>query len=106
MGYTGDSDAVIGSYQREITEEAGIRAQIGYTSYELYADQDERNDSFVLGLGGELRPLRTLAFDLEIQNLSQDLSTQPGFAGYEHDWRGHVRITYWFFTGRGLTEVF
>ncbi len=106
MGYTGDSDAVIGSYQREITAEAGVRAQIGYTSYELYADQEERNDSFVLGLGGELRPLRTLAFDLEIQNLSQELSTQPAFAGYEHDWRGHVRITYWFFTGRGLTEVF
>jgi len=106
MGYTGDSDAVIASYQNHIAEEASVRAEVGYTSYELHDEQDERNDSFILGLGGELRPLRTLAFDVEIQNLSQELSTQPGFAGYEHDWRGHVRITYWFFTGRGLTEVF
>jgi hypothetical protein len=106
MGYTGDSDAVVGAYEHTITEEASVRANAGYTSYELSASQDERNDSFVLGLGGEVRPLRTLAFDVEIQNLSQDLNTQPEFAGYEHDWRGHVRITYWFFTGRGLKEVF
>ncbi len=109
MGYTGDADAVTGTYQNALTEMGSIRIEAGYTSFDAYAGQDERNDSIVLTFGGEARPTRTLAFDIEIQNLSQDLYTPPGgagFAGYEHDWRGHIRITYWFFSGRNVTGVF
>ena len=40
---------------------------------------------------------RDVTFDLEVQNLSQDIATQPEFAGYTYDWRGLVRVTYWFF---------
>ncbi len=106
MGYTGASDAVTGAYRHQFSEMGSARVEAGYTSFEVFEGQDDRDESIVLSFGGELRPMRTLSFDVEIQNLSQDLHTLPDFTGYTHDWRGHARITYWFFAGRNVTGVF
>jgi hypothetical protein len=106
MGFGGDLDGVTGSYHHPLRDWVTVRAEGGVSRFRFLDDQEDRNISGVIGIGGELRPRRNLAFDLEVQNLAQDLHTQAAFAGYTHDFRGHLRVSYWFFAGREASEVF
>lgn len=106
MGYGGDLDAVTAAYHRSLDEWMAVRVSGGVSSFKTFDEQSDRNVSFNVAGGWELRPRRTLTIDLEIQNLTQDLHTQPAFAGYTHDVRGLVRVTYWFFTGRRVGGAF
>ena len=105
-GYGGDLHSVVAAYQHAVGEGLTLRGQGGLSIYKLVAEQDERNLSFVAALGGEVRPRRNLAIDVELQNLTQDLHTQAAFAGNTFDLRGHLRVTYWFFSGRQAKGVF
>lgn len=101
-GYGGELASLTAGYSRPLREWVDVRAQAGVSSYQIVGEvQNESNSSFVVLLGGEFKPRRDLAIDLEVQNLTQDIHSQPAFAGYDYDLRGHLRVTYWFFTGRG-----
>jgi hypothetical protein len=106
-GYGGDLDGVTASYGHLLRPWIDLRADGGFTRFKLSESDDDATLSGVVSLGTEIRPRRDLGFDFEIQNLAQDIATQPAFAGYTHDWRGHLRITYWFFAGGGevLTDA-
>jgi hypothetical protein len=99
-GYGGDLTALLGGYARPVRGWVDLRAQAGVSIYEITDTQDDHNTSFVLILGGEVRPRPDLAIDLEVENLSQDIASQPEFAGYSYDLRGHLRVTYSFFARR------
>jgi hypothetical protein len=106
MGYGGDLDGISAAYRHPLREWVTLRADGGVSSYRFDDGQEERNVSGTVSAGAELRPRRDLAFDLEIQNLSQDLTTQPAFAGDTYDLRGLLRISYWFSTGRMAKGAF
>jgi len=98
-GYGGDLDGVTAGYRHPLRPWIDVRADGGFTRFQITESDDDATTSGVLSLGTAIRPRRDLSFDFEIQNLAQDVATQPAFAGYTHDWRGHLRISYWFFAG-------
>lgn len=106
MNFGGELDGVTGSYHHALREWITLRAQGGVSSFRFVDDQEDRNISGVVGVGAELQPRRDLAFDLEVQNLAQDLHTQAAFAGHTHDVRGQLRVTYSFFVGHQEGGVF
>jgi hypothetical protein len=96
-GYGGDLDGASAAYRHPLRPWIDVRADGGVARFRLDDTADESTVSGTVSVGTEIRPRRDLAFDLEIQNLSQDIATQPAFAGYTHDWRGLFRVSYWFF---------
>ena len=106
LGYGGDLDGVSAAYRHPLRDWITLRADGGISSFRFEDGQEERNVSGTVAAGAELRPRRDLGIDLEIQNLSQDLTTQPTFAGDTYDLRGLVRVSYWFSTGRPAKGAF
>jgi hypothetical protein len=98
-GYGGDLDGLSGSYRRPLRPWIEVRADGGIAWIQLDDELDDSNVSGTVSAGAQIRPRRDVTFDLEVQNLSQDIASQSAFTGYTHDWRGLLRVTYWFFAG-------
>jgi hypothetical protein len=106
MNFGGDMDGVTGAYHHPLRDWITLHVEGGVSSFKFVEDQEDRNVSGLMALGAEFRARRNLSFDVELQNLAQDIHTQTAFAGNTHDLRGHLRINYWFFTGRQVEGVF
>jgi hypothetical protein len=70
-------------------------------AYELYEDQQDNNSeaSFWAGVRWQWLPMAT--WDVESQFLTQNIKTDPLFAGDKSDFRVIVRFSWWFFQRLG-----
>lgn len=90
MGYAGELDA-ISAYSAYTFFNGFITPSVGlsYTSYKLSKDS-EKNDLMTLLAGCNVRPFRTLSFDLQGQFMNNKI--------YKNDYRFLFKLNYWFNT--------
>jgi lipopolysaccharide assembly outer membrane protein LptD (OstA) len=90
LGYSGELDA-LSIYTAHTFMEGFITPLLGvsYASYKLYQD-DNKNDLISVIAGANLRPWRTLSFDLQGQYMNNKI--------YQNDYRLFFKINYWFNT--------
>lgn len=90
MGYAGELDAV-SVYSAYTFFEGLITPSVGlsYISYKLSADS-EKNDLMTLLAGCNVRPFRTLSFDVQGQFMNNKI--------YKNDYRFLFKLNYWFNT--------
>jgi hypothetical protein len=94
LGYAGEMDAVSlysahSFFEGLITPSAGV----SYTAYKLSPDDATNNLTSVLA-GVNIRPFRSLSFDLQGQYMDNKI--------YKNDFRFFLKINYWFNTYLGL----
>jgi hypothetical protein len=94
LGYAGEMDALSlysahSFFEGIITPSAGI----SYTSYKLSPDDPKNNLTSILA-GINVRPFRSLSFDLQGQYMDNKI--------YKNDFRFFFKINYWFNTNLGL----
>lgn len=95
LGYAGELTSVSlftsrSLYDGLITPSVGL----SYTNYKLSADEDEANDIISALAGVNVRPWRTLSFDLQGQFSDNEI--------YKNDLRLFFKINYWFNTNLDL----
>jgi hypothetical protein len=90
MGYAGEQDA-ISAYTAHTFFNGLITPSIGlsFTSYKLSKDS-EKNDLMTLLAGCNVRPFRTLSFDVQGQFMNNKI--------YKNDYRFLFKLNYWFNT--------
>jgi hypothetical protein len=90
MGYSGELDAV-SAYAAHTFFDGILTPSIGlsYTTYKL-SDDSEKNDLVTLLAGCNLRPFRSLSFDLQGQFSDNKI--------YKNDYRLLFKLNYWFNT--------
>ena len=90
MGYAGEQDA-ISAYTARTFFDGLITPSIGlsFTSYKLSKDS-EKNDLMTLLAGCNVRPFRTLSFDVQGQFMNNKI--------YKNDYRFLFKLNYWFNT--------
>ncbi|NWF89242.1 MAG: hypothetical protein HXY50_07225 [Ignavibacteriaceae bacterium] len=90
MGYAGELDAV-SAYTAHTFFNGLLTPSVGlsFTSYKLSKDSEKNNLMTVLA-GVNLRPLRTLSFDLQGQFMNNKI--------YKNDYRFLFKLNYWFNT--------
>ena len=90
LGYAGELDAV-SLYTARSFMEGLLTPSIGlsYTSYKL-SDDAEKNNLTTLLAGLNVRPCRTLSFDVQGQYMNNKI--------YKNDYRFFFKINYWFNT--------
>ena len=90
MGYAGELDAV-SAYSAYSFLNGFITPSIGvsYTSYKLSKDAEKNNLMTVLA-GCNVRPFRSLSFDLQGQFMNNKI--------YKNDYRFLFKLNYWFNT--------
>jgi len=90
MGYAGELDAV-SAYTAYTFLNGFITPSVGlsYTSYKLSKDS-EKNNLMTLLAGCNVRPFRTLSFDLQGQFMNNKI--------YKNDYRFLFKLNYWFNT--------
>lgn len=90
MGYAGELDAV-SAYTAHSFFKGLITPSIGlsFTTYKLSKDS-EKNDLMTLLAGCNVRPFRTLSFDLQGQFMNNKI--------YKNDYRFLFKLNYWFNT--------
>ena len=90
MGYAGELDA-ISAYTAYTFLDGLITPNIGlsFTSYKLSKDA-EKNDLMTLLAGCNVRPFRTLSFDVQGQFINNKI--------YKNDYRFLFKLNYWFNT--------
>jgi hypothetical protein len=90
LGYSGELDA-FSVYTAYTLMEGLITPLLGvsYTTYKLYQDDDKNNLTSVIA-GANVRPWRTLSFDLQGQYMNNKI--------YQNDLRLFFKINYWFNT--------
>lgn len=88
LGYAGEMDAV-SLYSAYSFIDGLLTPSVGlsFTTYKL-SDNDERNELVTILAGTNLRPWRTLSFDLQGQYLNNKI--------YSNDWRLFFKLNYWF----------
>jgi hypothetical protein len=90
FGYAGEMDAI--SFYTALTQLDGlITPSLGfsYTSYKLNEDDPSNELISVIG-GANIRPFRTLSFDIQGQFLDNKI--------YSNDWRLFFKLNFWFNT--------
>lgn len=94
LGYAGELDA-LSLYSAYTFMEGFLTPSLGlsFTSYKLSAE-DEKNDLMSLLAGVNVRPWRTLSFDVQGQYLNNKI--------YSNDFRLFFKINYWFNTNLNL----
>lgn len=94
LGYAGELDGL--SLSSAYTFLDGLLTPslgLGYSSYKLSA-QSPKNDALALQTGVNVRPWRSLSFDLQGQMLNNKI--------YKNDYRLFFKINYWFNTNLDL----
>ena len=88
FGYAGELDAV-SLYSGYTFLEGLLTPSVGlsYTKYKLSPD-DEANNITTLMIGANIRPFRTLSFDLQGQYMDNKI--------YKNDMRLFFKLNYWF----------
>jgi hypothetical protein len=94
LGYAGEMDAISlysahSFFDGLITPSAGV----SYTAYKLSQDDATNNLTSILA-GINVRPYRSLSFDLQGQYMDNKI--------YKNDFRFFFKINYWFNTNLGL----
>jgi hypothetical protein len=91
MGYAGELDAV-SVYSAYSFFDGFITPSIGlaFTSYKLSSQDSTKNDLMTLLAGCNVRPFRTLSFDVQGQFMNNKI--------YKNDYRFLFKLNYWFNT--------
>jgi len=94
LGYAGELDAV-SLYSAHSFMEGFITPSVGlsYTSYKLSEDAEKNNLATLLA-GVNIRPYKTLSFDLQGQYMNNKI--------YKNDYRFFLKINYWFNTNLNI----
>ncbi|MCU0413494.1 MAG: hypothetical protein MUE91_03675 [Ignavibacteriaceae bacterium] len=90
FGYAGEMDAI--SFYTALTQFDGLLTPslgFSYTRYKLSEDDPSNDLISVLG-GANIRPFRTLSFDIQGQYLNNKI--------YNNDWRLFFKLNFWFNT--------
>jgi len=90
FGYAGEMDAI--SFYTALTQLDGLLTPslgFSYTRYKLSEDDPSNELISVLG-GANIRPFRTLSFDIQGQYLNNKI--------YNNDWRLFFKLNFWFNT--------
>ncbi len=101
-GASGTTTALSADVMYPLNPKWTIRGGSHYSfAYELYEDQEDNNSeaSFWAGVQWQWLPMAT--WDIETQFLTQNIKTDPLFAGDKSDFRVIVRFSWWFFRRLG-----
>ena len=99
-GHGGVSDGIGGDLRQRLTKTVWMSAGAHVVSFRYEDGIGPRSTAFSSTLGLHVRPVKYLSFDLEAQDMAQDLRTPTRlnpFPGFQHDLRFFFRASAWFF---------
>ncbi|MFC1493417.1 hypothetical protein ACFL6O_05595 [candidate division KSB1 bacterium] len=89
LGYSGDFDNYYLGCMLPLGGSMLMKGNVSFGRYKLYDDAADYNNLVTSSLGITLKPRQSMSFDIEVQNLKNEISN--------NDFRVFGRFSYWFF---------